>query len=323
MGTRINFRQKDFGKATTAAKSTANAVRTWAPVASLGIGTTALGVSSRNMRTNVERQEKDAVYQKAQLKAMQDLTASLSRVDRSLGDFNHNTQNIVYRPAPEKTKKRWGLFSMTPEENIIDKAKSGAIAGGLVGAIGSTASNLFTNEKSRHFQLGKGSKDAMMKQTLAVAGCGVIIGAALGALYGVAQNMGLAKSREMANSRVLKDAVDILKRDGLKEYKDFTRDPKTANLMKTKVCILVQNGDAAEFKSLVNTVDDKNLKTVADRIMREVGYGAQIKTSQASNRYNDITLTTVANKESNSKLIAKITEEFIRAGYPVYLVEIG
>jgi len=160
------------------------------------------------------------------------------------------------------------------------------------------------------------------KQRLAIFGASTLIGTALGALVGAAKELNGIISRANANSRRMKDIVRAIS-SKFKEGKDFTRDPKTANLLKTKVCIVISH-DAAEFKTVINTVDDKQLKTLTNKILKEIDSPLQISNKdQISNKFNEVSIATVENPKDDVNLIKKISESFMEAGYPVYLVEIG
>lgn len=160
-------------------------------------------------------------------------------------------------------------------------------------------------------------------QNLMIVGAATLIGAALGALVGTVREIDKRISRTTINNRLLGDVTKKLMESGFKEDLDFTVNPATAtNLMKTRVCIVVTK-DAAYLRTLVNTVNDKRLKTVADRVIKGLKGNFQIRCTQATNKFNDINITTVSNASSNVNTVFEIASGFIKAGYPVYLVEVG
>ena len=73
MATHIKFRLKNFSKSNGVAKF----MKTPAGI----IATTALGVSSANLATNVSRHRNDRAYQEKQIEAMDKLTRSIRGLD--------------------------------------------------------------------------------------------------------------------------------------------------------------------------------------------------------------------------------------------------
>lgn len=159
-------------------------------------------------------------------------------------------------------------------------------------------------------------------QNLAIVGTTTLIGAALGALVGVVREIDKRVSRTTANDRLMADIESELKKKGYKEGIHYTRDPETANLLKTKVCI-VATRNGANFRALINTIDDKKLKATTDKIIKGLTGPAQVRNNLASNRYNEITISTISNTSHNVKTVSEIALGFIKAGYSVYLVEVG
>ena len=155
-----------------------------------------------------------------------------------------------------------------------------------------------------------------------VLAAGTIIGAALGALVGTAKEINKYISQAGTDNRLMKGILRGLKSQGYVEGKNFTRDPKTANLLKTKICIAFTR-DAADFKILINMEGDPKLKSLSDKIIRKLPSSARARHQQASNKFNDIEIVTMSQAKSNIELITGLTTNFIEGGYPVYLVEVG
>jgi gas vesicle protein len=154
-------------------------------------------------------------------------------------------------------------------------------------------------------------------------GATTLIGAALGALCGAVKELNKCISGSTANDRLMRDVVKELEKKSYQEGKDFTRDPKQANIMKTKVCIVLSK-NGGEFKALINTVNDKNLKKITDNVLRKLRTNLpETKNNSASNRYNEISISTIPNAKNNVKTVVTIASEFIQAGYATYLVEVG
>lgn len=93
MDTLIKFRQKDFG-----VPGFVKYVKTPQGI----ITTSALGVSSANLATNISRHNKDRSYQKQQLKAMNSLNGTLGKFN---GTMERNMQLIEQQQAPSVPEK--------------------------------------------------------------------------------------------------------------------------------------------------------------------------------------------------------------------------
>lgn len=151
---------------------------------------------------------------------------------------------------------------------------------------------------------------------------GVAIGAGLGALAGMIMDVSDYMNRKRTvNNRLLKDVVDNLKKTGYREGKDFTRDPKMANLLKTKVCLVISKS-SDDLKLLINTVKDNKLKTISGQIIKNLPTMSTL-TEKVSDRFNEINITTMTSNSGNATWVTSVAEKFIAEGFPVYLVEVG
>lgn len=240
-------------------------------------------------------------------------------------------------------------FSSHIISGAIKGAGMGATVGGVVGGIGVKSLPKFIPGANKYNSLRKDmplfekkngkltnqpiidnagdpvyKKDeaGIISQKMAIMGASTLIGAALGALFGAVKDINSKISRLGADNRLMSDVLKELKRKSFKEDIDFTRDPKLANDLKTKVCILITR-DAANLKTVINTVNDPKLKKLSDKITRGLTANAQVRHNQTSNKYNEITISTISNCPSNVKTITELATGFIKAGYPVYLVEVG
>jgi len=159
-------------------------------------------------------------------------------------------------------------------------------------------------------------------QNMAFVGTSTIIGAALGALVGAVKDINKKISQSDADNRLMKGVISDLSNAGYVEDLDYTRDPKRANIMKCTVCIVVtKNG--ADFNMLVNTIKNPKLQRLTDRILKGLSGKYQIRSNNASNKYNDINISTISNANQNRRTIVEIATGFLKEGYPVYLVEVG
>ena len=145
-----------------------------------------------------------------------------------------------------------------------------------------------------------------------------ILGAALGAIVGAIRTA--KDAARVTNQRLLKQVLPRLKSKGLVEGKDFTMDPKKANEIPTKVCIVLSSA-SGELQTVINSKDDPKLKKVVDGIVRKSPGRAQVTTQ--NNRFNEITITTEKRTAANVNQVVSIIESFVESGYPVYIVEVG
>lgn len=197
---------------------------------------------------------------------------------------------------------------------ILSDITTGAALGGSAGSIGA----LFRRK-------GNGSeagKQEAWRDALKISIAGTIIGAALGALVGGIKEISTQVNRKnTVDRRLMSKVIEYLKKDGLKEGIDFTKDPKTATSLKTKVCVVISKV-SGELRISVNLVSDPKLKTVSDEIIKRLPNIAA-STEKMSDKFNDITITSISDASADAGLVVGVVEKFIHSGYPVYLVEVG
>ena len=199
--------------------------------------------------------------------------------------------------------------------SILSSAIKGATLGTTIGSLAAGLSNFVPK-----FRMG-GENDKGQINRLAVIGAGTVIGAGLGTLAGLISEGDKFISRKNVDTRLMEVVRENLLKSGLKEGVHFTRDPKTATDIKTKVCIVITKY-SGELRLLINTVADSKLKSLVLDMTKNLPNTSVINKS-ASDRYNEITLTSISDSSFNAGLITGIAERFIHTGYPVYLVEVG
>ena len=165
----------------------------------------------------------------------------------------------------------------------------------------------------------RGKSTELKKGSLVAAG--TIIGAALGTLSGAIVEGSRLISNRNADKRLMNKVVDDLKKAGFKEGYDFTRDPKKANELRTKVCLVVSK-HSGDLRILINSVSDPKLSDLVDKTVKNIPNLSAI-TKKASDKFNDITITTISDSSADVGLVAGLAERFIRSKYPVYLIEVG
>lgn len=153
-----------------------------------------------------------------------------------------------------------------------------------------------------------------------------LMGAALGALggalcSGIDELSKKTNIRNTVHNRLMGTIVDALKSAGLKEGSDFTRDPKEASRLKTKICISVSKVDG-DLRILINQISDPKLKDLTKDLIKNIPNTSAV-TERQSDRFNDIIITTISDSSADAGLVTGIAERFIHSGYPVYLIEVG
>ncbi len=205
----------------------------------------------------------------------------------------------------EFRQKKFSLLS-----SVVNGASTGAAIGTVTGAI---------------FRKGIANKVGAKNEkmgTVVGMGAGAIIGAALGALnYAIKGISDSINRKKTVNNRLMKTVVENLLKDGFKEGKDFTRDPKIADQLKTKVCI-VMSKFSDDLRVLINTVSDSKLKRTTDEVISRIPNVSVVNT-KLTDKYNDITISTISDSSADASLVTGIAEHFIHSGYPIYLVEVG
>ena len=170
-----------------------------------------------------------------------------------------------------------------------------------------------------------GKKGEYVKEeqgNLAFLATTTIIGAGLGLLVGITKHLFNKGSQHSSlSARLMGDIVDQLKKTGFKEGTHFTRDPKIADRLKTKVAISITRY-SGDMKFIINTFADNKLENLTKNIIKTIPNMAA-STQNAKNKFNEFIITTISDGSADAGLIASISERFIRGGYPVYLVEVG
>jgi len=177
------------------------------------------------------------------------------------------------------------------------------------------------NKKDGTFDEGA-KKRADRKYNLTLMGGAMLVGAALGAIYGTFKEISKKINRnKTVDARLMEKILRGLKASGLKEGVDFTRDPKQATQMKTRVCLVISKY-SGELKLLINVVKDKKLEEVTTQIVKNIPNTSNVIT-RTGDRYNDVIISTISDNSADPGLICGVVEKFVHNKYPVYLVEVG
>lgn len=151
---------------------------------------------------------------------------------------------------------------------------------------------------------------------------GAIIGAALGALSATLRWTGRKISRKKDGVRLSTQISNGLNGLGFKENLDFTLDPKMANLLKTKVCIVFSRSKA-EFKIILNSLNDSKLSEIIKSVVKSYPKsGYPVITEKNTDKFNEIQIVSIPSEDDISIILDSIGV-IIEKGYPVYIVEVG
>ena len=155
-----------------------------------------------------------------------------------------------------------------------------------------------------------------------ILGVGMLVGAALGALVGTVLEVSKKVNRaKTVDARLMEKVLRGLKSSNLVEGRDFTRDPKQATQMKTRVCIVISKY-SGELKLMINVARDKKLEQVASQIVKNIPNTSNVITREGD-KYNDIIISTISDGSADAGLVCGIIEGFVHSKYPVYIVEVG
>ena len=149
---------------------------------------------------------------------------------------------------------------------------------------------------------------------------GAIIGASLGALWTAAEWVTGKFTGKPIINQCLDLVVTNLKKMGFKEGQHFTKDRKIADSLKTKITIAIvkTNGNLVV---LVNSKNDPKLNKVNKDIVRNLP--TETISQKENDRFNEITITSMSSNNGDSVFISSLAEKFIKAGFPVYLLEVS
>lgn len=215
------------------------------------------------------------------------------------------------------TGQKFGVKKYSTASDILDNTFNGAALGGAIGGpIGGymLAKALKPGQNPTGYEIGKAGLKGL--------GAGMLVGAALGLIYGGIKAISRVSNRNSTvNDRLLPQILEILKKQGFKEGKNFTRDPHMADLMKTKVCITISKY-SNDLQLVVNCIDDQKLKDISSSMTKNLPNTSRVITEE-KNRFNNILITKISDGSADAGLISGMAEYYIRSGFPVYFVEVG
>lgn len=205
--------------------------------------------------------------------------------------------------------------------SILSSTVTGAGIGGSLG----TFIPMFGKKHEITFKNKDGDTEKKMEYDISKTkgmAIGLIVGAALGALVGTVKEVSKKVNRKnTVDRRLLEKVLLDLNHKGFKEGIDYVLDPQKANRMRTKVCIVISKY-SDELRVLINTVKDPKLSQLATNVVKNIPNSSNVVT-RATDKYNDIVISTISDSSVDAGLICGIAEKFIHSGFPVYLVEVG
>ena len=317
------------------------------------IAIASLTLSGVNAATNIQRRKQDKKFQREQAEA----TSRLAEAIEESPEFSKK----VKKAAREKKKADIGMKNNSEctqmddiksmiqfrekDFSILSSTYKGAALGAGIGAFVNGAKRLalgkgaekekkvplfrpgkwFGESKKPKGEKPKGEQQQnkfLVQPEAAILAGGTVIGAALGLLFGIAKKVGeFVNRKKTVDNRLMQDVMDCLKKAGRKEGKDYTRDPKIANLLKTRVCIVISRR-FQEMQIIINTVADPKIKTIANDLVKNIPNISAVS-EKVSDKFNELVITTISDSSADAGLVSGIADRFILSGYPVYLVEVG
>lgn len=210
------------------------------------------------------------------------------------------------------TGQKFGVKNYSTGSDVLDETFKvgtiGSVVGGIAGALA------LKGPKPSDFEWKKAGLKGMTT--------GLLIGAALGLIYGGIKAWNKSANRNSTvNDRLLPQVLEILKKQGFKEGKNYTRDPHMADLMKTRVCIMISKY-SSDLQLVINCADDPKLKDVSTSMIKNLP-NTSVVSREEKNRFNNISITKISDGSADAGLISGMAEYYIRSGFPVYFVEVG
>lgn len=200
---------------------------------------------------------------------------------------------------------------------MLSDAATGAQAGAALGTLFAPFSVSALSKMT-----GRSWRGNWLKYTGGSIGAGLLAGSVLGLIFGAARQYNEKRNRATTvDDRLMKWITTDLKNRGFVEGRDFTRDPKVADLLRTRISIVVSrvNGD---LQLVINAADDIKLSKLAYEVTSTLP-STSAKTEKVSDKYNELTITTVSNGYTDPGFVSGICEKIIRSGYPIYILEVG
>lgn len=207
------------------------------------------------------------------------------------------------------------------EFSLKDDITAGLITGSSIGIGASGLSKALT--ALGVYQVGSDSRaKKILDNPMASSITGALIGASLATAYFLTKK-GASQARKLTNDKrnIVKDIRSTLVKFGFKEGSDFTFDPKTSNILKTRVCIVISR-TSDELSLNINTVNDSKLDSISNQIIKTLP-NTSVITRKTSDKFNELIISSISSNSGDAGFISITAEKFIKRGYPVFIVEVG
>lgn len=149
---------------------------------------------------------------------------------------------------------------------------------------------------------------------------GAIFGASLGMLYSLGKLAYNGFSKKAIVNQCLDQTVTYLKKMGYKEDQHFTKNRKYADTLKTKITIAIVKS-SGDLIVLVNSKNDPKLNKINHEVIKNLP--TETVSQKETDRFNEITITSTSSNNGDALFISSIAEKFIKAGFPVFLLEVS
>jgi hypothetical protein len=210
-------------------------------------------------------------------------------------------------------------YSLLPD--LLKSAAVGSTAGALTGGISANVSNTLGKTKNLNVQ---DKKDLSFNWKLK----GSVIGAGLAMAYTLLEKLTNSSTgrilldKKVRNSNYNINMISkVLKMKGFTPDKDFTTNPKIADRLKTKVCIVLRS-DSDLLSIIISSVGDDMTKKAMDEIVR--GIPDKYKsTVDRTEKGQTISLTAMSSNGGDISYVANVMSQFMNRRIPVYLVEVN
>lgn len=211
-------------------------------------------------------------------------------------------------------KFREARYSNFNISDLLSESVANAGAGATLGAaVGGLSSALLGGDKSR--TLSWTTKGALWGAQLLV-GYNLLDKLLNSSFLSSLTQKGIKNSNYNINT-----ITRVLKMKGFAPDRDFTTNPKVADRLKTKVCIVIRS-DVDLLSIIISSANDDIAKKALDEIMRGVPDRYK-KTVDRTEKGNKVSLTAMSSNMGDVSYVANIAAQFMNRRIPVYLVEVN
>jgi hypothetical protein len=273
-------------------------------IASLGLSGAGYLATRKNMKINERRIEQAEEQHNRSFNQQERLIRALRGVETGLNNY---PTSVTKQPKKDEAWLRIKGKKIFSEKRYGD-VTANLIKGSLIGSTIGSGIAAFAG------------KNRSLQSKAFIALTGSALGGLAGALWGTVKALDTKISQLGSGHKLMDEVIKNLNRAGYKRDSEWTTDPKKANIMKTKVCVVFSRS-ADELGLMINMASEPELKKISEEATKNLPWGSKA-TEKISDRFNEIQITSLPSKTDAVYIFGKI-EKFIQAGYPVYLIEVG